>query len=56
MRKYQKFGGKKEYIKKVIQKANDLQTVKGSGSGVVAKPCNDKAGNIQHTAGVDVRQ
>jgi hypothetical protein len=56
MRKYQKYGKKQDFIKRVIEKANDLQTNKGGGSGDTGKPRNDKAGDIQQPIGVDVRK
>ena len=56
MKKYQKFGTKKDFIKKVLSKKDDLQTGKIIGSGTTAKSCNDKDGNVQHSAGMDVQR
>lgn len=45
-----------DYVKKVVQHFYDTKANNRGGQGNTGKSCNDKKGNLQHPAGMDVRK
>lgn len=47
---------KEVYIKKVLEKFNDVQKIKERNKGNTSGSCHDKGGKVQQSSGVDVRK
>lgn len=45
---------KEVYIKKVLEKFNDVQKIKERNKGNTSGSCHDKGGKVQQSSGVDV--